>query len=79
MTRTVLVTGASRGIGAAAALRCAKAGWSVAVNYTRDAVAAEQVARAVRDAGQRAITVQADVADEARYTTGAIIDASGGR
>ena len=63
--RTVLVTGASRGIGAAAAIGCAKAGWDVAVNYTRDAAAAEQVAQAVRAAGRRAITVQADVADEA--------------
>ena len=65
MTRTVLVTGASRGIGAAVALRCATAGWDVAVNYTRDAGAAEQVAATVRAAGRAAITVQADVADEA--------------
>jgi NAD(P)-dependent dehydrogenase (short-subunit alcohol dehydrogenase family) len=62
--RTVLVTGASRGIGAACALGCAKAGWDVAVNYTRDAAAAERVAREVRALGRRAIHVQADVADE---------------
>jgi NAD(P)-dependent dehydrogenase (short-subunit alcohol dehydrogenase family) len=63
--RTVLITGASRGIGAACAIGCAKAGWDVAVNYTRDAAAAERVAREVRALGQRAIHVQADVADEA--------------
>jgi NAD(P)-dependent dehydrogenase (short-subunit alcohol dehydrogenase family) len=62
--RTVLITGASRGIGAACALACARNGWDVAVNYTRDTAAAERVAREVRALGRRAIHVQADVADE---------------
>jgi NAD(P)-dependent dehydrogenase (short-subunit alcohol dehydrogenase family) len=62
--RTVLITGASRGIGAACALACARDGWDVAVNYARDSVAAERVAREVRALGRRAIHVQADVADE---------------
>jgi NAD(P)-dependent dehydrogenase (short-subunit alcohol dehydrogenase family) len=65
MNTTVLVTGASRGIGAACAIGCAKAGWDVAVNYTRDEAAAQAVAMAVRAAGRRALVVHADVADEA--------------
>jgi len=57
----LLVTGASRGIGAACAVRAARAGWDVAVNYHRDAPAAERVAAQVRAAGRRALVVQADV------------------
>ena len=64
--RTVLVTGASRGIGAATARLCAHEGWSVAVNYTRDAAAAQSVVQAIHAAGGRALAVQADVADEAQ-------------
>jgi NAD(P)-dependent dehydrogenase (short-subunit alcohol dehydrogenase family) len=63
--RSVLVTGASRGIGAAAALACARQGWNVAVNCARDVAAAEAVAAQVRALGRRAIVVAADVADEA--------------
>jgi NAD(P)-dependent dehydrogenase (short-subunit alcohol dehydrogenase family) len=63
--RTVLITGASRGIGAACAVACARGGWDVAVNYTRDVTSAEHVAQQVRDAGRQAIIVQADVAEEA--------------
>jgi NAD(P)-dependent dehydrogenase (short-subunit alcohol dehydrogenase family) len=60
-----LITGASRGIGAATALRCAEAGWDVAINYVQDSAAAEQLASQVQGRGQRALTLQADVADEA--------------
>ena len=62
----LLVTGASRGIGAATARLAATRGWDVAVNCTRDAAAAEAVAAEVRAAGRRALVVQADVADEAQ-------------
>lgn len=61
----LLITGASRGIGAATARLAASRGWDVAINYARDAAAAEAVAADVRAAGRRAITVAADVADEA--------------
>jgi len=60
-----LVTGAGRGIGAATARLLAARGWDVAINYARDASAAERVADDVRNAGRRALTVRADVADEA--------------
>jgi NAD(P)-dependent dehydrogenase (short-subunit alcohol dehydrogenase family) len=63
---SVLVTGGSRGIGAATALLCARQGWAVAVNYTRDAAAAQSVVQAIQAAGGRALAVQADVADEAQ-------------
>jgi NAD(P)-dependent dehydrogenase (short-subunit alcohol dehydrogenase family) len=64
--KTVLVTGGSRGIGRATALLAAERGWDVAVNYTRDADAAQEVVVAVQTHGRRAIAVQADVADEAQ-------------
>ncbi len=63
--RSVLVTGGSRGIGAACSRLCANAGYAVAVNYTRDACAAEAVVERIRAAGGRALAIQADVADEA--------------
>ena len=66
MNRVLLITGGSRGIGAACALLAARDGWDVAINYTRDAQAAEAVAAQVRALGRRAIVVQADVADEAQ-------------
>ena len=64
--RILLVTGGSRGIGAATAVHAARSGWDVAINYTRDAQAAETVAGAVRALGRRALVVQADVAEEAQ-------------
>jgi NAD(P)-dependent dehydrogenase (short-subunit alcohol dehydrogenase family) len=60
--KVVLVTGASRGIGAATAILAAKQGWAVAVNYVSNAVAADAVVRHIVAAGGTAIAVQADVA-----------------
>ncbi|CAM3869115.1 SDR family oxidoreductase [Paracidovorax anthurii] len=64
--KVVLVTGGSRGIGAATARLAAQRGWAVAVNYAQDAAAAEGVADGIRAAGGEAFAVQADVADEAQ-------------
>lgn len=66
MNKTLLVTGGSRGIGAATALLAARSGWSVAVNYTANSLAADEVVRAIRVEGGTAMAVQADVADEAQ-------------
>ncbi|MDT0473938.1 SDR family oxidoreductase [Streptomyces sp. DSM 41014] len=66
MTRPVtVVTGGSRGIGAAVCRRLAADGHDVAVGYLRDGEAAEDVAREVRAAGGRAVTVRVDTAVEA--------------
>jgi 3-oxoacyl-[acyl-carrier protein] reductase len=59
--KIVLVTGASRGIGAAAALRLAQGGASVVVNYHQNKVAAEKVLKEVTAAGVRGMIFQADV------------------
>ncbi len=65
MSKVILVTGASRGIGAATARLAAARGYAVGINYARDAAAAEAVAEQVRGAGAAAVTVQGDVAEEA--------------
>ena len=64
--RTVLVTGASRGIGAATARLCARNGWTVAVNYANDAAAAQSVVDSIVAHGGTALALQADVADGAQ-------------
>jgi NAD(P)-dependent dehydrogenase (short-subunit alcohol dehydrogenase family) len=61
----LLVTGASRGIGAATAKLAGARGYDVAVNYLRDAKAADAVVAAVKAAGRRAVAIQGDMGREA--------------
>jgi 3-oxoacyl-[acyl-carrier protein] reductase len=68
-----LVTGASRGIGAACARALAEAGYDVGVGYASDADGAAATAAAVEEAGTRATVHRADVADEA--AAGAMVEA----
>ena len=62
--KTVLITGASRGIGRAAALVAAQRGWSVGVNYVSDEEAAKEVVASIAAAGGRAVALKGDVANE---------------
>ena len=61
--KVALVTGASKGIGAAIALELAAQGAAVAVNYSGSKAGAEKVVNEIKQAGGKAIVVQADVAD----------------
>jgi NAD(P)-dependent dehydrogenase (short-subunit alcohol dehydrogenase family) len=65
MKKTVLITGASRGIGRAAARLLGSQGWAVGVNYASNRTAADDTAADVVRAGGQACVVQGDVADEA--------------
>ncbi len=65
MSRAIVITGGSRGIGAAAARLAGARGWSVAINYVGNAGAAEETAADVVRAGGKAIVVQGSVAAEA--------------
>jgi len=60
----LLITGASRGIGAATALLAGARGYAVGVNYRNDARAAESVVQRIKQGGGRAVALRADVADE---------------
>ncbi|HLL87671.1 MAG TPA: SDR family NAD(P)-dependent oxidoreductase, partial [Tepidisphaeraceae bacterium] len=79
--KVALVTGASRGIGAAIARKLASDGAAVAVNYARNAAAADQVVADVERAGGRAVAVRADLTDVGQIEpmVARAADALGGR
>ncbi len=62
--KNVLITGGSRGIGRATAIKCGERGWSVAVNYRDNRKAADETLAAVRASGGRAIALTGDVSVE---------------
>lgn len=78
--RAVLITGAGRRIGQAAALALAQAGWDVAVHYHRSTRGAAETVEACRAAGVRSVMLAADLSDEAatRALVPAAVDALGG-
>src|SRR4051812_23349145 len=79
-TPVLLVTGGSRGIGAATARQAAVLGYDVAINYKRDKAAADAVVAAVRGAGRKAIAIRGDMTNpEEVERTFAEVDKSLGR
>ncbi len=66
MNRVMLITGASRGIGAATAKLAAARGYDLCLNYREQSTAADALVEEIRANGGRAIAVQADMADEAQ-------------
>ncbi|MGD8421510.1 MAG: SDR family NAD(P)-dependent oxidoreductase, partial [Gammaproteobacteria bacterium] len=66
MSKVLLITGASRGIGAETARLAAARGYSTCLNYRHDAGAAEKLLEDLREGGHEAFAFQADVADEAQ-------------
>ena len=64
MNKVILITGASRGIGAASALEAAKRGYAVCINYRQNAQAAETILNQINSQGGKAIMVQADISHE---------------
>jgi 3-oxoacyl-[acyl-carrier protein] reductase len=77
--RNVLITGGSRGIGAACAILFARAGADVGIIYAANAQSARRVASEVRNLGKKAVTLKADVSkmDECRKVVGAFVRESG--
>ena len=66
MEKVVLITGGSRGIGAAAARLFAQKGWAVGINYCTSAQAAQTLAEEIRQNGGKAAVIQGDVSDSAQ-------------
>ncbi len=64
MSKVAIITGSSRGIGAATAIRLANDGFNICVNYHRDQAAANQIVKQIESLGRNAIAVQADVSNE---------------
>lgn len=64
MSKVALVTGASRGIGKAIALKLAEQGYNIVINYNSNSTAADEVASQIKELGVDAITVQADISNE---------------
>ena len=69
MSKTAIVTGASRGIGKACALRLAKAGMDVVVNYNSSEEEAMKVVDAIKEMGQEAVAIKANVSDRKEVGT----------
>lgn len=69
MSKTAIVTGASRGIGKACALRLARAGMDVAVNYNSSEEEALKVVNAIKEMGQEAVAIKANVSDRKEVGT----------
>ncbi|MGH1417951.1 MAG: SDR family oxidoreductase [Hyphomicrobiaceae bacterium] len=63
--KTILITGASRGIGREVAILAGKQGWSVGINFAGDAAAADETIASVEAAGGRAVSLRGDVSNEA--------------
>jgi len=64
MSKVLLITGASRGIGAETALLAAEFGYSVCINFHNSETEARELLESIKSAGHKAITVKADVSDE---------------
>src|SRR4051812_47289455 len=62
--KTLIVTGGSRGIGAATARLAFQRGYAICINYLRDAVSAENLVQEIQQKGGQAIAVQADISVE---------------